>query len=97
MLKRLKRYFNPRSLTWWVSTVVIFSGVNQIYGFEIPGVTPIVRPIIDAVYGAGNPGELISAGLAGWGIGGKLDAMKDDLLGDTSLRPEFEDIDEDPV
>lgn len=94
MVNRLKRYWNPRSLTWWTSITALISGIMQIYGFEIPGVTEVARPVINAVHEGASPGALVVAGLGGLGIGGKLDALKEEMVGDTTLRPEFEEIDE---
>ena len=94
MLKRLKRYWNPRSLTWWTGTTLVTSGVMQIYGLSIPGVTEIVRPVISAMYEGMPPGGLISAGLGLWGLGGKLDALKSDMGIDGHFRPGFEDLED---
>ncbi len=67
-MNKLKSYFRPASLTWWTSMALLVSGLLRVWGLEIPGVTPAVRPLIDVLFGSSDPGALISAGLLGIGI-----------------------------
>ena len=67
MLAKLGKYVQPQSLTWWIGTICIVSGVLQESGGSIPVVSDTVRPILDAFFPGGG-GARILAGFALWGI-----------------------------
>lgn len=78
-LDQIRSYVKPRSLTWWACIIAIFSGLLRATGNEIPVVSVLARPVIDALFLTSDPGSLVLMGLAGIGFRGKLDRMRDGL------------------
>ncbi len=97
-MNKLKSYIDLTSLTWWAGGVIpLVSGIMQVYGLEIPGVTEIARPLINEYWQGANPGALITAGVTVIGANAKLKRMSEAVGQDAELRPEFLEIDEDDV
>lgn len=61
LFEKLKSYIRPTDGTWWVGVLAMTSGVLQFNGVDIPGVSPVIRPILTAYFGGAGP--LILAGM----------------------------------
>ena len=65
-----RRYFKPKSLTWWASVVPLLAGVidatEPLHG--LASITQTVRSMTGDV----SPSILINAGLAGIGLRGAM-------------------------
>ena len=72
-MTRWQSYFQPFSVTWWSGMALIVSGLLRIWGLEIPFLTPAVRPVIDALFGATDPGLMIVTGLGFIGVRAKME------------------------
>ena len=69
-LLRERKYYKPKSLTWWAGIVMIASGVMQANGWSIPIVTEIVRPLIETTQGTSDFGSKIMMGVGFVGLRG---------------------------
>ena len=67
-----RKYYKPKSLTWWVGCVLVLSGVLQSNAWEIPVISDTLRPIMEAMTGAADPKSKIMAGLGFIGLRGAL-------------------------
>lgn len=65
-----RKYFKPRSVTWWASVVPIVAGVfialDQIHGLADWSAA------VSEMAGGASPAVLINAGLAGIGLRGAV-------------------------
>ena len=68
----LKKYWKPRSLTFWGSATLIVSGLLDVTGGAIPGVSIWAGPLIDAYIGGVDPVTKIGLGMTGLGIRRRL-------------------------
>lgn len=66
----MKRYFKPKSVTWWSSLVPIILGL--IVAFEPLFPNPILSEIVFNLTGGISPAMLINMGLVGVGIRGAI-------------------------
>lgn len=66
----MKRYFKPRSLTWWASVAPLFAG--GFIAFEPVHEWAAMTESVQSVFGGAPAGVLINAGLAGIGLRGAL-------------------------
>lgn len=67
-----KKYFKPKSVTWWASLVPLVIGLYQVSGVATPGLD-VLSNIVAGLYGGISPFALINLGLAGIGIRGMND------------------------
>jgi hypothetical protein len=65
-----RKYFKPKSLTWWSAMVPIVAGV-VVASEPLHGAAALVATI-DGLTGGTSPAVLINAGLAGIGLRGAL-------------------------
>ena len=65
-----RKYYKPKSLTWWAGIIMIASGVMQANGWTIPVVTEIIRPLIETTQGASDPSSKIMFGFGFIGMRG---------------------------
>lgn len=65
-----RRYFKPRSLTWWASIVPVAAGL--FLAFEPVHQITSWAQVIRSIAGETPPAVLINAGLAGIGLRGAL-------------------------
>ena len=77
-LSTIKRYFKPLSVSWWAGVAMIVSGSLQIYGGEIPVVSPVVRPIL-AELSTGGALYMLLNGFGLIGLRGAFDDIKEKL------------------
>lgn len=68
LIEKLKYYWKPTSMTFWVGLTLILSGTFRMYGLSIPGISDVVRPLLDSFYPASDPGSMIMAGFGFIGI-----------------------------
>lgn len=63
----MKKYFKPKSLTWWGSVIPLVAGVISAVSVSVPALAP-AKVIIDVASGGLTPAVLINAGLVGIGV-----------------------------
>jgi hypothetical protein len=63
----MKKYFKPKSLTWWGSVIPLIAGVISAASAAVPALAP-AKVIIDAASGGLPTAVLINTGLVGIGI-----------------------------
>ena len=68
----LKKYWKPKSLAFWGSSILIISGMLEVTGSAIPMASEILRPLIDAYTGSVGPIIKIGLGMTGLGIRRRL-------------------------
>lgn len=64
LIEKLKYYWKPTSASFWIGMSLILSGTFRMYGVSIPGVSDVVRPLLDTFYSSSDPGMMITSGLA---------------------------------
>ncbi len=67
----MKKYFKPKSLTWWCSVAPLVAGVVSATAEAVPTLQP-AKVVIEAVSGGLTPAVLINMGLAGIGFRGAI-------------------------
>lgn len=63
----MKKYFKPKSITWWGSVIPLVAGVISAVSVSVPALAP-AKVIIDVASGGLTPAVLINAGLVGIGV-----------------------------
>lgn len=65
-----KKYFRPKSLTWWVSVIPLVAGIVLAFA-QAFAVAPVVAVIATFAPGM-TPAMLVAAGLMGIGLRGAI-------------------------
>jgi hypothetical protein len=68
----MRRYFKPRSLTWWASATPLFGGIILALSAAIPAMAPVAL-VINAASGDLPAPVLINMGLIGIGLRGAVE------------------------
>jgi len=72
----LVKHFKPSEWAWWAGVLLVVSGVFRSAGWSIPVVSDVVRPVLDALTGTGDPGMMILLGLGYLGVHARLGDRK---------------------
>lgn len=67
-MDRATSYFKWKSLTFWSGLLLIISGVMELAGTSVPGLSEVIRPVLDAVFQTSDAGSRIFMGSGMIGI-----------------------------